>query len=82
MPLTLGLPGVAKQLIISGPNTGGKTVSLKTVGLLALMAQAGLPVPATAARLPIFSAVYADIGDAQSIERNLSTFSAHISHVN
>lgn len=82
VPLTLGLPGVAKQLIISGPNTGGKTVSLKTVGLLALMAQAGLPVPAAAARLPIFSAVYADIGDAQSIERNLSTFSAHISHVN
>ena len=82
VPLTLGLPGVAKQLIISGPNTGGKTVALKTVGLLALMAQAGLPVPATRARLPIFSAVYADIGDAQSIERNLSTFSAHISHVN
>ncbi|MGI4854471.1 MAG: endonuclease MutS2 [Janthinobacterium lividum] len=82
VPLTLGLPGVARQLIISGPNTGGKTVSLKTVGLLALMAQAGLPVPAASARLPIFSAVYADIGDAQSIERNLSTFSAHISHVN
>lgn len=82
VPLSLGLPGVARQLIISGPNTGGKTVSLKTVGLLALMAQAGLPVPATKARLPIFSAVYADIGDAQSIERNLSTFSAHISHVN
>ena len=82
VPLTLGLPGVAKQLIISGPNTGGKTVALKTVGLLALMAQAGLPVPARAARLPVFSAVYADIGDAQSIERNLSTFSAHISHVN
>ena len=82
VPLTLGLPGAAKQLIISGPNTGGKTVALKTVGLLALMAQAGLPVPAATARLPIFSAVYADIGDAQSIERNLSTFSAHISHVN
>ncbi|WP_074653780.1 endonuclease MutS2 [Terriglobus roseus] len=82
VPLTLGLPGIAKQLIISGPNTGGKTVALKTVGLLALMAQAGLPVPARVARLPIFAAVYADIGDAQSIERNLSTFSAHISHVN
>ncbi|MEZ2347866.1 endonuclease MutS2 [Terriglobus sp. RCC_193] len=82
VPLTLSLPGVAKQLIISGPNTGGKTVALKTVGLLALMAQAGLPVPASNARLPIFSGVYADIGDAQSIERNLSTFSAHISHVN
>ena len=82
VPLTLSLPGVGRQLIISGPNTGGKTVALKTVGLLALMAQAGLPVPATSARLPIFSGVYADIGDAQSIERNLSTFSAHISHVN
>ncbi|MEK6398446.1 MAG: endonuclease MutS2, partial [Terriglobus sp.] len=62
VPLTLSLPGVGRQLIISGPNTGGKTVALKTVGLLALMAQAGLPVPATAARLPVFSAVYADIG--------------------
>jgi len=82
VPLTLSLPGAGRQLIISGPNTGGKTVALKTVGLLALMAQAGLPVPASAARLPIFSSVYADIGDAQSIERNLSTFSAHISHVN
>ncbi len=82
VPLTITLPGTAKQLIISGPNTGGKTVALKTVGLLALMAQAGLPVPASKARLPVFAAVYADIGDAQSIERNLSTFSAHISHVN
>ena len=82
IPLTLSLPGVGRQLIISGPNTGGKTVALKTVGLLALMAQAGLPIPARSARLPIFSGVYADIGDAQSIERNLSTFSAHISHVN
>lgn len=82
VPLTIALPGVAKQLIISGPNTGGKTVALKTVGLLALMAQAGLPVPALKARVPVLSAVYADIGDAQSIERNLSTFSAHISHVN
>jgi DNA mismatch repair protein MutS2 len=78
VPLTIALASDARQLIISGPNTGGKTVSLKTVGLLALMAQAGVPVPAVEARLPLFTAIYADIGDAQSIERNLSSFSAHI----
>lgn len=78
VPLTLALRNNARQLIISGPNTGGKTVSLKTVGLLALMAQAGIPVPAVEARLPLFTGIYADIGDAQSIERNLSSFSAHV----
>ncbi len=78
VPLTIALPSEARQLIISGPNTGGKTVSLKTLGLLALMAQAGIPVPAEAAMLPLFTSVYADIGDAQSIERNLSSFSAHV----
>jgi DNA mismatch repair protein MutS2 len=82
VPLTLALPGHAKQLIISGPNTGGKTVALKTLGLLALMAQAGIPVPTAEAHLPIFDSVYADIGDAQSIECNLSTFSAHIVNLN
>ncbi len=81
VPLTVTLPAGKRQMIISGPNTGGKTVALKTSGLIALMAQAGLPVPAEKARLPFFTAVYADIGDAQSIEQNLSTFSAHIVHV-
>jgi DNA mismatch repair protein MutS2 len=81
IPLTLQLPAGKKQMIISGPNTGGKTVALKTAGLLALMAQAGIPVPAEHARLPLFDAIYADIGDAQSIEQNLSTFSAHVVNV-
>jgi DNA mismatch repair protein MutS2 len=81
VPLTLHLPEGTKQMIISGPNTGGKTVAIKTAGLLALMAQAGIPVPAEKARLPLFSAIYADIGDAQSIEQNLSTFSAHVVNV-
>jgi len=78
VPLTLELTTEARQLIISGPNTGGKTVTLKTTALLAMMAQAGLPVPATAASFPVFTAFLADIGDAQSIEAELSTFSAHI----
>ena len=78
IPLTIALPNDARQLIISGPNTGGKTVSLKTTGLLALMAQAGIPVPAEEAKFPLFHSIYADIGDAQSIERNLSSFSAHV----
>jgi len=81
VPLTITLPAGKRQMIVSGPNTGGKTVALKTAGLLALMAQAGVPVPATQARLPLFTAIYADIGDAQSIEQNLSTFSAHVVNV-
>jgi DNA mismatch repair protein MutS2 len=81
VPLTLELTTEERQLIISGPNTGGKTVTLKTTALLAMMAQAGLPIPATAASFPVFTAFLADIGDAQSIEAELSTFSAHITNL-
>jgi DNA mismatch repair protein MutS2 len=78
VPLTLELTSETRQLIISGPNTGGKTVTLKTTALLAMMAQSGIPVPAETASFPLFTAFLADIGDAQSIEADLSTFSAHI----
>jgi len=81
VPLTLELGSAERQLIISGPNTGGKTVTLKTTALLAMMAQAGLPIPAAAASFPVFTAFLADIGDAQSIEAALSTFSAHITNL-
>jgi DNA mismatch repair protein MutS2 len=81
VPLTLELTAANRQIIISGPNTGGKTVALKTTALLAMMAQAGLPVPATAASFPVLTAFLADIGDAQSIEEALSTFSAHITNL-
>ncbi len=81
VPLTLELTDEHRQLIISGPNTGGKTVTLKTTALLAMMAQAGIPVPAAAASFPVFNAFLADIGDAQSIEEALSTFSAHITNL-
>ena len=81
VPLTLELTAAERQLIISGPNTGGKTVTLKTTALLAMMAQAGLPISAAAASFPVFTAFLADIGDAQSIEAALSTFSAHITNL-
>ena len=82
VPLNLELTADERQLIISGPNTGGKTVALKTTALLAMMAQAGIPVPAASASFPVFKAFLADIGDAQSIEAALSTFSAHITNLN
>lgn len=81
VPLTLTLDGPQRTLLISGPNTGGKTVALKTIGVLVLMAQAGLPVPADEAELPLFDQVLADIGDHQSLEQSLSTFSAHMVRV-
>lgn len=78
VPLTLTLEEPVRTLLITGPNTGGKTVAMKTIGLFALMAQSGVPIPAESAELPFFREVLADIGDNQSIAESLSSFSAHV----
>jgi DNA mismatch repair protein MutS2 len=81
IPISFTLDPTRRTLLLSGPNTGGKTVTLKTTGLLALMAQSGIPIPARDAEFPVFDQVLADLGDNQSIAESLSSFSAHIRRI-
>ena len=81
VPISVSLDSQRGVLLVTGPNAGGKTVALKTVGLLAMMAHAGLHIPADEARFPGFDGIYADIGDQQSIQQSLSTFSSHITNL-